>query len=528
MAASDWRYSHQDRMGAAMDFLTSGRVSSGFTVFGTEGNETITGCNDSSDCAAGWSCSGGRCRPPSDTGTNAQADYNSDGTRYGSSSASCPTDEKDSNIPPPDTNDCGGGGGGDQTTGGCDKPGCGSIYGSGGNGNTGGQCCGERCCRYFGTGVGLAVQCFCGPCPPPNRCQKWCDSFRKANGRDAEGCSDATNCSECEVCVTAHGGTVAECKPITSGAPCHCGGGNACYQPCASCESDGTCKESCENCQFCITIYNYSCSCGEFTFRCCTGACNQSSGSFAECQQKGCESVCPPDGDGDGGSGDPCAGVCTTRTHCGEDPPPPCPPSSSCTNLGSISAGGTTCYLEKVCDKSGVPDTCKDCDCNCDNDCPDCQLCGADGTCYPDPACDGIQARALLQFYFAGSTYLSYQCSATPPGGCINPSVQNCPTNTTLSDWGRPPFQWVTTKAPSGGNPTKLGYAGCLGGKLQYLSNPDYVDGNFELRDADGKVVFTSLFGAACGCLNCCEDSTPLYAVNSPHVKIIDIEFKPA
>ena len=27
------------------------------------------------------------------------------------------------------------------------------------------------------------------------------------------------------------------------------------------------------------------------------------------------------------------------------------------------------------------------CDCNCHDDCPECELCGADGKCYPDPAC---------------------------------------------------------------------------------------------------------------------------------------------
>ena len=387
-----------------MEFLTNGKVSGGLTAYGTESNDydTIRGCFDSSDCAAGWSCFGGRCRQPGSIGTNIQTISGVAGTRYGSSSASCPTDETDTGVPFPDINDCGGGGGygygGGQTTGGCDKPGCTNSPGS--DGNSGAHCCGERCCRFSSTGAstGLRVQCYCGPCPPPKRCQKWCDTFKKVNGRDGEGCSDATSCSECETCVTILGGQIAECKPITIGAPCHCGGSNACRGACNECKSDGTCEENCANCESCVTMYNTNCGCAYVSTRCCTSACSTGSLSWVGCKNKACESACPP---GDGPEKDPCEGVCTTRTYCEEGPPPDCdtppcatppgspscPPDSSCTNLGFISAGGETCYLEKVCDKSGLPSSCSDSECNCHADCGDCEICNSTGTCQQDPRC---------------------------------------------------------------------------------------------------------------------------------------------
>jgi len=393
MGMSDWRYSSQDRVNAAMEFLTNGRVSGGLTAYGTESNDydTIRGCFDSSDCAAGWSCSGGRCRPPGSTGTDTQIISGVDGTRYGSSSASCPTDETDTDVPSPDINDCGGGGGygygGGQTAGGCDKPGCTNSPGTvitSGDQLSESACCGERCCRLFGAGVGLAVQCFCGPCPPPKRCQKWCDSFKKVNGRDAEGCSDATSCSECEVCEVRQGGTVADCVPLTTGAPCHCGGSNGCKGTCEQCQGDGTCEESCENCVSCITMYNTNCSCEAVTIKCCGPACEVGSVDWNGCKNSGCDKACD-------GEPDPCEDYsCTTVTVCGPDGTvscPTCPAGHSCRQSGSISAGGETCLLCEQCDKSGLPSSCSDSECNCHADCGDCEICNSTGTCQQDPRC---------------------------------------------------------------------------------------------------------------------------------------------
>jgi hypothetical protein len=48
--------------------------------------------------------------------------------------------------------------------------------------------------------------------------------------------------------------------------------------------------------------------------------------------------------------------------------------------------GGKTIFL-RICKMSDDPD-CEECDCNCENDCPDCHTCGADGKCVYDPDCD--------------------------------------------------------------------------------------------------------------------------------------------
>jgi hypothetical protein len=34
-----------------------------------------------------------------------------------------------------------------------------------------------------------------------------------------------------------------------------------------------------------------------------------------------------------------------------------------------------------------VPPECEECDCNCDDDCRDCEICGSSGVCIDDPEC---------------------------------------------------------------------------------------------------------------------------------------------
>lgn len=360
--------SSQSRINAALDFIGSGNfgdtINENVPVYDTGGGSSnINKCRNSNDCASGWSCISGSCVPPGGSGSSTGDSLN------GSSSQDCGSG----------SGDPGGGGGGCGTgvgggTTGCNQPGCGN--GNGGGGGLPGNCCGERCCR-LSSGF---VQCFCGKCPPPGRCQKYCDSFFKSNGRAAEGCNESSKCTECEQCTVVQGIT-AVCVPIAEGGPCFCEGGNGCSQ-CSKCKEDGTCGYDCANCQTCITVFNYPCSCGRFTFRCCASACNENPFDTNSCIADNCEQAC-----GEPEPPDPCAPECDTITETGQPggSAPTCP--SDYRQVGSITAqhddGDVTVV---ICQKCKLPPECEPADCNCHLDCPDCQLCSY-GACAPDPAC---------------------------------------------------------------------------------------------------------------------------------------------
>jgi hypothetical protein len=93
---------------------------------------------------------------------------------------------------------------------------------------------------------------------------------------------------------------------------------------------------------------------------------------------------------------------------------------------------------------TNVPESCKECDCNCHNDCPSCQLCGADGTCYPDPNCSG---NFKSRWYLAGAPFTYYGCAYSPDygGGCVYPSTGATGTVNVTSDCGPLPHSLVLT-----------------------------------------------------------------------------------
>jgi hypothetical protein len=80
--------------------------------------------------------------------------------------------------------------------------------------------------------------------------------------------------------------------------------------------------------------------------------------------------------------------------------------------------------VEKVCDKSNVPDTCGECDCNCEDDCPDCQYCDTNGKCQPDPdCCDPEDEYLLYKRTYRRATTITQSwswgplaCDNNPPG----------------------------------------------------------------------------------------------------------------
>ena len=223
---------------------------------------------------------------------------------------------------------CGGGGGGGCTTtsGGCSP-------------NPGQECCSEeRCCRYSGTGAGLAVTCNCGPCPPPPpTCNEFCAAYSAANGTSAGGCSSNDECDECSQCELFEGEH--QCVPKENGAPCHCGG--SCGE-CEECNANGSCEYTGAGCQECCTVY-FKCDCGIELGRTC----------------------CQPVQTGTQFYTETCIGRCRALMNqqcselCSNPPDPPDP----------------------------TPDPIEPCDCNCDNDCGDCQICNSEGKCVPDPTC---------------------------------------------------------------------------------------------------------------------------------------------
>lgn len=223
------------------------------------------------------------------------------------------------------------------------------------------------------------------------------------------------------------------CRPQTNGAaPCHCD--PLSVPECTKCNEDGTTSPDPTSCQKCVTITNTECPGCDATIlsqTCCYPLQDWENGlsPVNRCQAEidaECAELCDkPDATP---KPDPCQGICT------EEKIGPLP--GDCTTVadqidladghralitGCIEAGGQAAVLYNDCDVSNVPDSCKGCDCNCHNDCPDCQLCGADGTCYPDPSCptDGVTTWEIERV-----SYTWYGCSYSPQlglGGCVNP-----------------------------------------------------------------------------------------------------------
>jgi hypothetical protein len=382
----------------AQNFLSSGNLN--YNPLNVVGSNS-TGCQDSTDCASGWACVGGICvqetsgSSPSGSGNmSGCGNGGSGGSGVGGVPGECGSgpvnyllmdeelaevyEEAVNNLRPGDVllkeglngGTVGNGLIGVSLNGKCLKTGCSGTSTSKGTNDV---CCGQgRCCR-----MGSYVQCYCGNCPPPpERCSKFCTSYLAANGKPGVGCTDDNTCDECSYCADLGNFQGTACKKKIGGAPCWCENGGCSYQ-CDKCGDDGACTTDCENCQTCYTTYKY-CDSGPVKLECCYSACDYSSG-FSTCRDS---YECP-----DPLGGDPCAGSCYGQTFC-DGPPPPCPDGASCTDNGSITAGGGTCYIRTVCDKSNVPESCKECDCNCDNDCPDCFVCSSGCACEPDPRCE--------------------------------------------------------------------------------------------------------------------------------------------
>jgi hypothetical protein len=77
---------------------------------------------------------------------------------------------------------------------------------------------------------------------------------------------------------------------------------------------------------------------------------------------------------------------------------------------------GKTCYFYNTWITADIPEECKECDCNCNNDCKDCEICSAQGKCERDPdCCDSVEDQRVLY-----EVILSYQNASNYSGfsGC--------------------------------------------------------------------------------------------------------------
>jgi len=278
-------------------------------------------------------------------------------------------------------------------------------------------CPGERCCRQQEDG---SIRCVCGSCDQidASRCNVYCDQYYKTWGdvlagcykRDVEGFGECGGniCDECKFCESDFvGSNFGTCELGNQGdpfnpLPCHCF--PRCSEECHVCNKDvnssrfGDCQYSAQNCSECCAISNYDCpQCARFfpgfSYHCepVTSAKNCIS-ALQEKLYNQCAEDCAT-------KPDPCASTgATSRCIDGSAPVDPdtnpegpagisCPQGKTCQYAGYVEIGGKTCYLYNTWVTADIPAECKEVDCNCHIDCPDCQLCGADGKCYPDPVC---------------------------------------------------------------------------------------------------------------------------------------------
>lgn len=395
------------RTQAAYSFLATGITP---TVFGG------TGCQHSGQCATGYACVGGRCVQITGAGGGTGGSTGSGG--------SCGSGPDSGYLP---------GGSGNEGSGGCASPAgigsgpdanipigctiptCGDSGGGAGGGGYGADsdCCGERCCRFYAIGPsgGIDVQCYCGKCPgwtgdkcsvngdcasgvcengfcrDPKPCVQYCDEYYATHGTEGEGCNNS-HCDECEECQGEYDAGGNYCTKKTQ-APCHCDPDSV--DDCDYCASDGSIVQG--ECLTCCTVDNYDCGCGvAVSATSCHPRDNYTGRSPCNLAQDAAKQKCEEEC-GAPGASDPCAGNCVGNTICVDgslcDSGDPGEPGAGTTRAvtGCIQAGGKTCWTVTDCDVSNVPKECKACDCNCHNDCPECQICGADGKCAPDPNC---------------------------------------------------------------------------------------------------------------------------------------------
>lgn len=397
MGLNNWWNDSADK---ANDFLNTGAYNdvvrnaplNNDRTFSNSGPVTTGGCTSSSQCPAGYSCVNGVCTlmGSGPTGGSSGGQWNSAGD--------CDQDDPNSPCNSGGPNSC------SQT------PNCGDTPNPRPE-----DCCGDRCCSFgSASSTRPGVNCYCGKCPPwptEKKCNIFCTAYLASNGESAMGCNEENSCNECNECDFLS----RTCEP-NDDAPCWCEGSEC--SDCRKCdintdsETFGDCVAAAPGtCSVCTYVDLYECPCGETVGP--ITACSKYDSLNASRYGKNviltnqtaleiAQGQCAP-----ASSCDPCKGDCVTRTYCSDTtgPAPACPPGFKCTNSGAIFANGVDCTFRTECDMSDVPEKCKGVDCNCHNDCPDCQLCGTDGECYPDPDCNDDYYYIIITFSYVEERY---------------------------------------------------------------------------------------------------------------------------
>ena len=350
-------------------------------------------CNSSADCGSGHACIYGQCvKVYTRDGSNYQPDTCGDENVQW---APC----RKGNVKKGSNDKCG-----RPTPGDCEKD---------------PVCPGVKCCRQQGDG---SIRCVCGPCEQTDwaRCNPFCDSYYKSFGEVAAGCytkdmdgfgeCGGNICDECKYCsihTKACEQPQDESDANFNNLPCWCAG---CDEECHACDKDpdsstfGDCVYSPANCAECCTQYNYECPQCPNRYIPVAHHCEPATSSkpcitalrellYAQCAWE-CQNE--PDPCAPTGSFSFCEDG-TPTINCNLGPlgtkcPNPdgfvCPEGKTCDNAGYLQVNGQTCWFFNTWVTEDIPDECEECDCNCHNDCGDCELCGTDGKCYSDPACD--------------------------------------------------------------------------------------------------------------------------------------------
>lgn len=391
------------------DNLDRARVRRGFAVRGrssvgtsdTVGNFSTPKCLYATDCGSNFTCVGGKCISWNEATTDpaASGGIQTGGTMGGGTCQPNDVPESDKDCKKQN----------------CSEPGgCGDNRGSKCEINSPADCCGGTMYRC------AFSECpQCEPCEEPYKlCTTYCDSFGSSLGFAPASC-DGKSCGECAECEPARTGQHGlyddpfECVPKENDgwAPCNCFGENNGCSDCEKCNHEtGDCAPGPNVCQDNCNCF-VKCPCG-ITLQgthsqdhyqngpVCVNNCR--SKLFAECDKH-----CPPRPPAcKADPNNPCEVDCyckTYRVECGGGSPP-CPSGKKCSvvaRMNSNNAADGSCipydpqtgtggvYVTlRICTVPQGNSECEECDCNCENDCPDCYVCGINGQCVYDPDCD--------------------------------------------------------------------------------------------------------------------------------------------
>ena len=172
------------------------------------------------------------------------------------------------------------------------------------------------------------------------------------------------------------------------------------------------------------------------------------------------------------------------------------------------------------------------CDCNCNNDCGDCEICNAQGKCVPDPACGDDEAVSIWSRpdleYPGPSGCPSSKCKDRGPCSCEGTSIRR--GQTLRSACGKKPHRMVEIQPMTDGCrlPSYYPCSPLYGGQCGYRSVTSSAEwgnpGKFQIHDADGKNITPSgiaVFngeippGQSCGCTECFTRIPPQYTLVS-------------